>query len=260
MKISVVTVVLNDRSGLEKTRNSVKKQLGVEIEHIIVDGASSDGTAELALEYCKDQDIPSIVRSEKDHGLYDAMNKGVELATGDYISFLNAGDYFTESDVLSTVVAELDGTPGICLLYGSCYELRNDGQLTHKIPRGHGKVKSGMFANHQAMFFNRGFIVKNNIKYDINYKIGGDYAYCSKLIKLGGIVKYLNIPICVFEMSGISNTRKSMGRADNWRIQRDILGVCFVERLFNQARYLISAYLSDVAPSLYARIRYEREN
>lgn len=260
MKISIVTVVLNDRLGLEKTRNSVKGQLNVEIEHIIIDGASSDGTAELAFEYLKDQNINSVVRSERDHGLYDAMNKGVELATGDYIIFLNAGDYFAESDVLSTVVTALDGAPGTCLLYGSCYELRSDGQLTHKIPRGHSRVKSGMFANHQAMFFNRKFVVENNIKYDIKYKIGGDYAYCSQLIKFGGVIEYLGVPICVFEMSGISNTRKSIGRADNWRIQRDILGVGLIERVANQVRYIISAYLSDAAPSLYARIRYERKS
>ena len=100
MRISVVTVTLNSAATLEDTLISVRAQTGIEVEHIIVDGGSTDGTLALVDRY-RDRLGPCI--SERDSGIYNAMNKGLALATGEYIGFLNSDDYFASPDVLSSV-------------------------------------------------------------------------------------------------------------------------------------------------------------
>ena len=109
MKISVITINYNDRDGLAKTMESVLSQtarLGVDYEYIVVDGGSSDGSAEVMAQYA---DKLAYGVSEPDGGIFNAMNKGIKAASGDYLNFMNAGDYFAAPDVLERVVKKLDG-------------------------------------------------------------------------------------------------------------------------------------------------------
>ncbi len=109
MKISVITINYNDREGLAKTMESVLSQtarLGVDYEYIVVDGGSSDGSAEVMAQYA---DKLAYGVSEPDGGIFNAMNKGIKAASGDYLNFMNAGDYFAAPDVLERVVKKLDG-------------------------------------------------------------------------------------------------------------------------------------------------------
>src|SRR5688572_2580399 len=99
MKLSIITINLNNRDGLQKTIQSVASQTGVAVEFIVVDGGSVDGSADLI----KNSPFVTKYISEKDSGVYHAQNKGIDMATGKYLLFLNSGDYLYESDTLSRV-------------------------------------------------------------------------------------------------------------------------------------------------------------
>ena len=111
MKISIITVCYNDKDVIEKTILSVINQDYSNLEYIIVDGASSDGTLEIIKQYQKK--YPIILISEKDDGIYDAMNKGSKVASGDYLNFMNAGDYFFSDNTISAVVPHLYSGEGM---------------------------------------------------------------------------------------------------------------------------------------------------
>lgn len=109
MKISVITINYNDREGLAKTMASVLSQtarLGVDFEYIVIDGGSNDGSAEVMTQYA---DRLAYGVSEPDGGIFNAMNKGIKVASGDYLNFMNAGDCFAAPDVLERVIQQLDG-------------------------------------------------------------------------------------------------------------------------------------------------------
>ena len=97
MRITVITAVLNDRDALVRTRQSVLDQTGVDIQHVVIDGGSSDGVAELLTQWSADSNLRFL--SEPDSGVYDAFNKGLRLADGDSIGFLNAGDVYRDENV-----------------------------------------------------------------------------------------------------------------------------------------------------------------
>src|SRR5690349_12935935 len=103
-KLSIITVNLNNRAGLEKTILSVKRQTNRDFEYIVVDGASTDGSAELIKLH---GDVISKSLSEKDAGIYDAMNKGIQMASGDYLQFLNSGDTLFQPATISEVLPKL---------------------------------------------------------------------------------------------------------------------------------------------------------
>ena len=107
MKISIITVAFNEEKNIKKTIESVLNQTSDSFEYIICDGKSADKTVEIAKEYKNtfaEKGISYIINSEKNKGIYDGMNKGIDLATGDYIFFLNAGDWFYSDDVIENVV------------------------------------------------------------------------------------------------------------------------------------------------------------
>lgn len=161
MKISIITVVFNAKKDLKKTLNSIRDQIYEDIELVIIDGASTDGTLDI-LEANKD--IIEIIRSEPDDGLYYAMNKGKDLANGDFALFMNAGDVFTDNQSLSNIAKSM--TNMNTFYYGNTVIYFGD---TFKIaPETH----------HQSVFFPKVFY--QNEDYDsIKYKITaeGDYIF-----------------------------------------------------------------------------------
>ncbi|MEZ9877666.1 glycosyltransferase [Vibrio breoganii] len=117
MSISIITVVYNDKVGLSKTIDSVVNQKGINedsVEYIVIDGGSTDGSFELILEH---QDTISAYTSETDFGVYDAMNKGIDIANNDYLIFMNAGDVFYSSDVISKLLMVMSKEPQVDLFY-----------------------------------------------------------------------------------------------------------------------------------------------
>lgn len=190
ISISVITCTYNAESVLKRTLDSVASQSHKAIEHIIVDGCSKDKTAEMAKKYAAESPEGHKVRIniEPDKGLYDAMNKGIVLATGDYIVFLNAGDTFTSPAMLEEMAAKIDEgstLPGV--LYGNTDIVDETGKYLgkrHLQPPEKLNWKSfrnGMLVCHQA-FYCRTDIAKKTL-YDLQYRLSADVDWCIRVMK-----------------------------------------------------------------------------
>ena len=128
-KISIITVTYNAAPVLQRTLDSVSRQTHPDIEHLIIDGASKDETLAITEAYRDKSTYDVIVQSEPDKGLYDAMNKGLHKATGDYLVFLNAGDTLYADDTLSLVAEKATDSPAV--IYGDTAIVDNEGNFLH---------------------------------------------------------------------------------------------------------------------------------
>ena len=150
MKLSIITVNLNNREGLQKTIDSVVSQTFKDFEWIVIDGGSTDGSKALIEQYA---DHMAYWVSEPDKGIYNAMNKGIKVSKGEYLYFLNSGDWLWEPDTLQSVFEAVDTLPKDCFVYGNYYD--RDG-LVYSPPE---KLDLSLFLNstlcHQAVFHPR---------------------------------------------------------------------------------------------------------
>ena len=201
IKFTIVTITYNAAPVFMRTADSVLAQTYRNVEHIIVDGASNDGTADLASDYKRRSDEAMNghevrVVSEPDKGLYDAMNKGLRLATGDYVCFLNAGDFFPDATTISLICANsrLDerqkaGEPMPAVLYGDTDWVDNDGHYLCRRPLTPPErltwrsFRSGMLVCHQA-FYARTDIARRT-PYDLRYRYSADVDWCIRMMKEG---------------------------------------------------------------------------
>ena len=185
MKISIITVTYNAASVLKRTLDSVKAQSWQQIEHLIIDGASKDETISMAETYKAQCPYEVVILSEPDKGLYDAMNKGLRLATGDYLVFLNAGDTLHAADTLETIVRSAQPLPGV--LYGDTAITDEHGNFLHlRRLRPPKKLtwksfRQGMLVCHQA-FYALTDIAKN-LPYDPRYRYSADVDWCIRVMK-----------------------------------------------------------------------------
>lgn len=199
--ITVITVVRNDVNNIENTINSVLSQDYNNLEYIIIDGASSDGTLEIIHSYSSR--ISKIV-SEPDRGVYDGMNKGIAMSAGDWIIFMNSGDTFYDNQVLANFnfdVNELD-----TLHYGNFMGHYWDGSYCEYPKPFFNTIHKfkGMGICHQSMFF-PGDLLRQE-RYDLSYKICADYALVYKMWKQGMKFKYTNVIVANYNWgNGISS-------------------------------------------------------
>ena len=190
MTFSIITITFQAEAVLQCTLDSVLTQTYPHIEHLIVDGASKDGTLAIAKNYQQQSDAQHnghtvIVQSEPDKGIYDAMNKGLAKATGDYVVFLNAGDWLPSTDTLEQVAEKAADGPAV--LYGDTAIY--DGEGHYLYPRrlrppqnlSWRSFRHGMLVCHQA-FYARLDIAKD-IHYDTQYKYSGDVDWCIRVMK-----------------------------------------------------------------------------
>lgn len=184
--ISVVTITFNAARTLQRTLDSVARQRYSRVEHLIIDGASTDDTLAIARRYQAAAAYGVVVQSEPDHGLYDAMNKGLQKATGDYIVFLNAGDTLHADDTLQRVAEAADGLrPAV--VYGDTTITDTEGRFlrlrTHRPPRvlTWRSFKQGMLVCHQA-FYVRSDIARR-ITYNLQYRHSADVDWCIRVMK-----------------------------------------------------------------------------
>ena len=183
-KFSIITVTYNAEKVLEDTIQSVIFQTYRNVEYIIVDGASKDHTLEIVNKY---HNRINKVISEPDKGLYDAMNKGIQLATGDYLCFLNAGDKFHDSETLQKIVHTLKGQELPDVVYGETAIVDEEGHFLHmrrlSTPAhlNWKSFKQGMLVCHQAFFANRELAI--NHLYDLQYRFSADFDWCIRIMK-----------------------------------------------------------------------------
>lgn len=199
IKFTIVTITYNAAAAIGRTLDSVNAQTYGGIEHIIVDGASKDATVSLALDYKQRSDRADnghevTVISEPDKGLYDAMNKGLSLATGDYVCFLNAGDFLPDCSTISTIYANArlaerqeSGEELPAVLYGDTDWVDNDGRyisrrrLTPPEKLTWRSFMKGMLVCHQA-FYARTDIARRT-PYDLRYRFSADVDWCIRVMK-----------------------------------------------------------------------------
>ena len=187
-KISIVTITWNAARTLQRTLDSVRCQTYADIEHIIIDGASTDDTLHIAQRYQQDSSHQIIIQSEPDKGLYDAMNKGLQKATGDYIVFLNAGDTLYAPDTIETVaIRALASTPLPAVIYGDTAITDSEGNFLHlRRHRPPEKLswqsfRQGMLVCHQA-FYAR-LDIAQRIPYDLTFRHSADVDWCIRVMK-----------------------------------------------------------------------------
>ena len=212
-KLSIITITYQAEAFLERTIQSVLEQgHRAQIEYVLIDGASTDGTLALIEKYRPHIDL---LISEKDHGIYDAMNKGLSIANGEYVLFLNAGDTFASPDTLTIILQSLNENPDVLAgdamfvnLQGDKLGLRSE-VTPHKIPKKltWESFKRGMVICHQS------FIVKREIapRFNVDYQLSSDVDWEIKCLKLSQKTIQLSDPICRYLMGGASvqNLKKS---------------------------------------------------
>lgn len=207
MKISIITVVLNGQKTIAKSIESVKNQQNCEIEHIVVDGKSSDATLSILDKY-KDQ-IATLI-SEPDDGIYDAMNKGIRLATGDVIGFLNSDDFYMGNEVLS-LVSECLQDRNIDAVYGDLEYFLEDSPAkvwrTYRSSRfSPNKLSMGLMPAHPTLFLRRNVYEKYGL-FDSSYRIGGDFEFIARIFR-GGKIRSHYIPkvLVRMQLGGVSTS------------------------------------------------------
>lgn len=213
-KFSIITITKDNPDGLARTRRSVESQSFKNYEWIVIDGAA-----------------------EPDNGIYDAMNKGLDRASGEYVIFMNAGDCFAGESVLDSV-ARFRGD----MIYGDAIEA---GHL--KKSRHHTQIAKGMITHHQAIFYRRAAV--KGLRYDESYPIAADYKFTIEVLAKADCVASIPAPLCIFETGGVSQRRAKQGRAEQIAIRR-ALGLpngltpyrqfwgCFIKEYFSYFYYL----------------------
>jgi len=193
-KLSVITVVFNNVRGIERTMLSVLNQTYINIEYIVIDGLSNDGTLEIIRKF---RDRIKLV-SEKDNGIYDAMNKGLNMATGDYVLFMNSGDEIYATDTVAKVFAVADDAD---IYYGETEMINDDGESfgrrRHKAPEKFTwrSFKYGMSVSHQAIYIKRSLTERYSMRYHLSADIDWIIRAAKKAKKIvkveGYVAKYL---------------------------------------------------------------------
>jgi putative colanic acid biosynthesis glycosyltransferase len=222
-RFSIITVVLNNRDGLERTARSVVTQKHGCFEWIVIDGGSTDGTVELITSLASQ--IACWV-SEPDQGLYDAMNKGLTLARGEYVNFMNSGDIYYDDEVLEAVeheIALLDRP--VSMIFGpSLYEYPNGHRVVQPARPIEEHIWHRMPASHQAIFLNREW--HQQLPFDPAYRICGDYHSVARMYRRHPDCAYVDRLIAVTAHGGSSFAyRHPWGRVlEAARIQSRVLG------------------------------------
>ena len=217
MKLSIITINRNNAAGLEKTMSSVASQTFKDFEYVVIDGASTDGSVE-AIKKLEHEFAHLRWVSESDTGIYNAMNKGIRMASGEYVQVLNSGDCLAADDVTERMLSALEekGNPGI--LYGNMIKCFPDGrQMLDRCFAGEDVTMMGMYMgslNHDSSYISRDLFEKYGF-YDENLKIVSDWKWFLQAIIWGGEKpQYVDLNVTLYDMTGISETNKELDKAE----------------------------------------------
>lgn len=216
-KFSIITVTYNAGAVLEDTIQSVITQTYRNVEYIIVDGGSKDHTLDIINRYR--EHIHTLV-SEPDKGLYDAMNKGIRLATGDYLCFLNAGDELHEDDTLQLMVHSITGTELPDVLYGETAIVDEEGhflrmrRLSATENLNWKSFKDGMLVCHQAFFPRRELAEP----YDLRYRFSADFDWCIRIMKKSHTLHNTHLTLIDYLSEGMTTRNHRASLHERFRI------------------------------------------
>ena len=220
-KLTVITVVYNNARDIERTLLSVLNQTYANIEYIVIDGGSTDGTVDLIRIY-KDR-IAKLI-SEPDKGIYDAMNKGLAVATGDYVLFMNSGDELYSPQTVANVFATATDAD---IYYGET-EMINDkgeslGQRRHKAPERFSwrSFKYGMNVSHQAIYIKRSLVEL----YDPQYQLSADIDWIIRAAKKAKTIVNVNQYVAKYLVGGMSKAKHRQSLQERFNIMKRYYGL-----------------------------------
>ena len=226
MKISIITISFNAKSTIEKTLQSVANQSYKNIEHIIVDGGSKDNT----LEICNSFSHVSKIISEPDNGVYDAFNKGLKLATGDIIGFLNADDVFFNENSVQEIVNPFSNNE-TDIVYGNLDYVNEEGRVIRNWiskPYEKGLIKKAWMPAHPT-FYCKKEVYDRLGGYNDSFKIGGDFELCLRFLEVNKVPSfYLNKKLVKMLVGGISNS----GLKSKWTIYKEELRAFKINKVY----------------------------
>jgi len=238
-RVSIITVCLNNKKGLLDTLQSVRSQKGVPVEHIVIDGGSTDGSIEVITRF-----ETSIARwvSEPDEGPYDGMNKGIELITGDWVHFLNAGDVFAAGDSLSRL-ADLLSQEEVVAVYTD--SVADYGDFTvYREASPFQELWKGMVLSHQALLI-RASLLKQ-MRFDTNFPKIADYELILRCLAGKERIVYVPFPLVICDAHGISNRGQASILLDYYRVSGKYFGMDIRRKFWFLRRYLFLAMIDSV--------------
>ena len=214
---SIITISYNAEATIERTIKSVLGQNYPDIEYIIVDGLSTDGTMDIVEKY---RGKISKILSEKDAGIYDAMNKGLALASGDYVWFINSGDSIYSDDTVSEIVNQINTSVLPDIIYGETAIVDADNKFLYmrrlKAPEqlNRKSFKNGMMVSHQS------FIVKRAIAplFDTRYRFSADFDWCIKCMQAGGSIHNTRLVLSNYLNEGTTTQNMKASLKERFKI------------------------------------------
>lgn len=253
MKISIITIVYNNKNEIEETIQSVLSQTYKNIEYIVIDGGSTDGTVDTIKKY---NDNITYWHSKKDNGIYDAMNIGNNIATGDYIFFLNSGDTFCTTSVVENInIKAIDNN--YTLITGRTQIYYNNTNLEIVSPPLN--VKTNEYSesySHQATFIHKS--VYKQLSYNTTYSISADREYWYRVKKTKNFsVLFYDLNIASFGLGGVSNNHKNVlnRRLEDFFIEYKYNGVTYI-KLYKMIFKTIITYIITLNEGFYFRYIY----
>jgi len=216
-RFSVITVTYNAEKVIEKTIQSVVGQTYKEWEYIIIDGASKDKTLTIAENY---KGRIAKVISEPDKGLYDAMNKGIAAASGDYLCFLNAGDIFHGKDALQQIADSITSDTLPDILYGETAIVNEKGEFLHMRRLQTPEIltwesfKQGMLVCHQAFFAKRTLAEP----FDLSYRFSADFDWCIKVMKKASTLHNTHVTVIDYLDEGLTTQNHKASLKERFNI------------------------------------------
>lgn len=198
--VTIITVVLNDKAGLEKTIQSVINQTYKNIEHIIIDGCSTDGSLVVIKKY---QHVIHAWISQPDKGIYDAMNKGIGLANGEWVNFMNAGDVFYNSDAIVSLKKYFQ--ENVVLIYGNVRINYGDFETT-QTARPFARLWKGGICCHQSIFIRKQ--VLSDLMFNLDYKLAADYELLCRMYRGGYPVTKVGMIVSKVTIKGQTDCRR----------------------------------------------------
>ena len=222
-KFSIITVTYNAESVLDDTIQSVLAQTYKHVEYLIIDGGSTDGTMRVVEKYAGR--IHKVV-SEPDKGLYDAMNKGMKWATGDYLCFLNAGDSLHEDDTLWQMVRSIQGSEFPDILYGETAIVDAKGHFLRmrrlSVPEKltWKSFRQGMLVCHQAFFVRHTLLEP----YDLHYRFSADFDWCIRMLKKARLVHHTHLILIDYLDEGLTTRNRKASLKERFRIMANYYG------------------------------------
>lgn len=250
-QLAIITVVRDRFAGFLATRDCLRSQSRQDFDWIVVDGSSTDGTAEWLRDHAAE---PAWWRSGSDRGLYHAMNMGLAASSASAVLFLNAGDRLAGPHVVDRLLAALQSHPEADVLYADALELLPDGEVVLKPARDHRAVAYGMFTHHPAILYRIDRL--GGLRFDERFAVGADYAFTLRALAAARSIVRLPEPVCLVEPAGLSARDAATGRRDQARIRYEILGygrlrngsIAVLQRLSMAARRRF--------PETYKRLRF----